>query len=128
MSLVFPYLLLFVAGTREGFFDLAQVSEEKRNDSLVRNQISVGLVTVLTGLAVKIHDLTFVVSISGAVLGTTLIFIYLTLMFRAAVAKLGDKATPWQGLERNMSGAIAALVGVVIGGIQTKMALGALAV
>ena len=124
VSLVFSYPLLFV-GTREGFFDLAQVSEEKRTDSLVRNQISVGLVAVVTGLAVKIHDLTFVASISGAVLGTALIFIYPTLMFRAAIAKLGDKATPSQRLERNISGAIAAS-GVVIGGIGTKIALGGL--
>jgi hypothetical protein len=85
----------------------------------------VGLVAVFTGLAVKIHDLTFVASISGAMLGTALIFIYPKLMFRAAVAKLGDKATPSQRLERNKSGAIAAL-GVVIGGIGTEMALGGL--
>ncbi len=86
-------------------------------------QGSIGLVAFLTCLAVKIHDLTFVASMSGAVLGTALIFLYPTLMFRAAVGKLGDKAAPRQRLERKLSGAITA-VDVVIGGIGTNMALG----
>ena len=124
VSLVFSYPLLFV-GTREGIFDLIKVSEEKRNDPLFVNQVSVALVAILTGIAIKVNDLTFVASLSGAVLGTALIFIYPPLMFRGAVVQIGDKATTTQRVESKISGLIAAL-GVLIGGIGTKMALGSL--
>jgi hypothetical protein len=53
----------------------------------------VALVAILTGLAIKVNDLTFVASLSGAVLGTALIFITPPLMFRGAVVQIGDKAT-----------------------------------
>ena len=77
---------------------------------------------LLTAMALKIRDLTFVSSISGATLGTALIFIFPTLMFQAAVEKMGDKATPGLKFEKNLAGVIAVL-GVVIGAIGTKLAL-----
>jgi amino acid permease len=120
VSLVFSYPLLFV-GTRDGLFDLIKVPEEKRTDSL-QNKVSVGLVAILTGLAIQVNNLTFVASMSGALLGTALIFIFPTLMFRAAVAKMGDKATKTQRFESKLSGVIAG-VGVIVGGIGTKLAL-----
>jgi amino acid permease len=120
VSLVFSYPLLFV-GTRDGLFDLINVPEDKRTDSL-QNKVSVGLVAILTGLAIQVNNLTFVASMSGALLGTALIFIFPTLMFRAAVAKMGDKASKTQRFESKLSGLIAA-VGVVVGGIGTKLAL-----
>jgi amino acid permease len=123
VSLVFSYPLLFV-GTRDGLFDLINVPEEKRTDSL-QNKVSVGLVALLTGLAIQVNNLTFVASMSGALLGTALIFIFPTLMFRAAVAKLGDKASKTQRFESKLSGLIAS-VGVVVGGIGTKLALNTL--
>lgn len=120
LSLVFSYPLLF-QGTRDGFLDLFKVPEAKRTDSL-QNKLTVGLVALLTVMAWKLRDLTFVSSISGATLGTALIFIYPTLMFQAAVDKMGSKATPGLKFEKNLSGLIAFL-GFVIGAIGTKMAL-----
>ncbi len=108
-------------GTRDGFLDLFKVPEEKRTDSL-QNKLTVGLVVLLTAMALKIKDLTFVSSISGATLGTALIFIFPTLMFQAAVHKMGDEASPGLKFEKNLAGFIAVL-GVVIGAIGTKMAL-----
>jgi amino acid permease len=120
ISLVFSYPLLFV-GTRDGLFDLLKVSENRRTDSL-QNKVSVGLVAILTGLAIQVHNLTFVASMSGAILGTALIFIYPTLMFRAAIAKMGEKATKSQRNERKLAGFIAG-AGVVVGGIGANLAL-----
>jgi hypothetical protein len=120
LSLVFSYPLLFV-GTRDGFLDLFKVPEEKRTDSL-QNKLTVGLVVLLTIMALNLRDLTFVSSISGATLGTALIFIYPTLMFQAAVQKMGNKATSGLKFEKNLAGVIAVL-GVLIGAIGTKMAL-----
>jgi hypothetical protein len=73
-------------------------------------------------MALNLRDLTFVSSISGATLGTALIFIYPTLMFQAAVQKMGNKATSGLKFEKNLAGVIAVL-GVLIGAIGTKMAL-----
>ncbi|CAB9507105.1 Putative sodium-coupled neutral amino acid transporter 11 [Seminavis robusta] len=119
LSLIFSYPLLFV-GTRDGLLDLAQVPESKRS-VLLLNQITVGLVAILTGLALKVTDLTFVASMSGALLGTSLIFIFPTLMFRAAVAN-SKNPTRGQQLESRLCAVIAAL-GVAIAGVGTKMAL-----
>mmetsp|Transcript_1691 Transcript_1691/g.2312 ORF Transcript_1691/g.2312 Transcript_1691/m.2312 type:complete len:487 (+) Transcript_1691:110-1570(+) len=119
ISLVFSYPLLFV-GTRDGFLDLLKVSEDKRTNSFL-NKLSMGTLAIITVLALKVKDLTFVASMSGAVFGTALIFIYPTLMFREAVNKMGEKATRAQIFERKLSGLIAAL-GVAIGGVGAKMA------
>ena len=115
------YPLLFV-GTRDGVFDVLKVPEKDRTNSL-QNQVSVGLLAIITAMALKLTDLTFVSSISGAVFGTALIFIFPTLMFRAAVRNLGDKATRGQKREATFAQVINVL-GCVIGVIGTKMALG----
>ena len=117
ISLVFSYPLLFV-GTRDGLLDLIRVPEEKRTNSLL-NRMSVGLLAILTVLALNVTDLTFVASMSGAVLGTSLIFIFPTLMFRAAVKENPTKGQKW---ESRLCSVIAAL-GVGIGSVGAKMAL-----
>jgi amino acid permease len=117
LSLIFSYPLLFV-GARDGLLDLIRVPEEKRTNSML-NQLSVGLLGIITLLALKVTDLTFVASISGALLGTALIFIYPTLMFRAAVKSNPTKGQKW---ERRLCSVIATL-GVAIGGVGAKMAL-----
>uniref|UniRef100_A0A7S1BC54 Amino acid transporter transmembrane domain-containing protein n=1 Tax=Corethron hystrix TaxID=216773 RepID=A0A7S1BC54_9STRA len=114
VSLIGSYPLMFV-GTRDGLLDLLQLPEKQRTDSLL-NKMSVGLVGIITLLATKVTDLTFVASISGAMLGTSLIFIFPTLMFRAAVR--GDASKKWES--RLCS--LIALVGAVVGTIGTKMA------
>ena len=119
LSLVFSYPLLFV-GTRDGFLDLFKVPERKRTNSFL-NQLSIGTLAIITLLALQVKDLTFVASMSGAVFGTALIFIYPTLMFREAVKAMGERATKGQILERKLCGLIAA-VGIAVGGIGAKMA------
>lgn len=120
LSLVFSYPLLFV-GTRDGLLDLIRVPESKRTNAFL-NKLSVGLLAILTGLALNITDLTFVASMSGAVFGASLIFIFPTLMFRAAVKDMGDKATKGQKWESKLCSFIAA-VGIAIGGIGARMAM-----
>lgn len=74
-------------------------------------------------MAWKLTDLSFVSSISGAVFGTALIFVFPSLMFRAAIKNLGDNATATEKKESSFA-MIVNLVGIVIGIIGTKMALG----
>lgn len=121
VSLVFSYPLLFV-GTRDGVFDMAKIPEEKRTPSL-QNKVTFGLLGLITAMAFKLTDLSFVSSMTGATFGTSLIFIYPTMMFRACIAKMGDKASKSLKRERSVAGFIAA-VGVVVGIIGSKMALG----
>jgi len=117
LSLVFSYPLLFVGG-RDGFLDMIRVPEDKRTSSLL-NKLSIGLLGIITAMALKITDLTFVASITGSVLGTSLIFIFPTLMFRAAAKNSKTKGEKW---ERRFCSLVAA-IGVAIGGVGTKMAL-----
>ena len=119
LSLVFSYPLLFV-GSRDGLLDLVGVSEEKRSNTLL-NTLTVGLIAGITALAMKVTDLTFVASMSGALLGTSLIFIYPTMMFRAALKKSGNAVTGSQKLESRLCTVIGAL-GVAIAGVGAKMA------
>ena len=113
------YPLLFV-GTRDGYFDLLKIPDEKRTDAL-QNKVTVGLLGVLTAMAWKLTDLSFVSSMSGAIFGTALIFVYPSLMFRGAVRKLGDKATAGMKRESKLAGVVNVL-GIVIGLIGAKMA------
>jgi amino acid permease len=115
LSLVFSYPLLFV-GTRDGFLDLLRLPEQKRSKALL-NKVTIGMVGLITLVASKVTDLTFVASMSGAVLGTSLIFIYPTLMFRATV-----KDDPTKRWESRLCSLIASL-GVVIGLFGANMAL-----
>jgi len=121
ISLIFSYPLLFV-GTRDGTLDLLKISEEKRTVSLL-NQTTFALLGLTTALAWKLTDLSFVSSISGAVFGTALIFVYPSLMFRAAIKNLGDKATATEKKESTFA-MLVNLVGIAVGIIGTKMALG----
>ncbi len=108
-------------GTRDGTLDLLKIPEEKRTASLL-NQTTFALLGITTALAWKLTDLSFVSSISGAVFGTALIFVYPSLMFRAAIKNLGDKATASQKKEGTFAMAVN-LIGIVIAAIGTKMSL-----
>jgi len=120
ISLVFSYPLAF-AGCRDGVLDLAKVPEDKRTNALL-NKVTVGCLSVITGLALVVKDLSFVMSFGGATLGNALIYLYPALMFRGAVKKMGDKATV--GLKREVKFAMAnAALGITMGTIGAKMAL-----
>mmetsp|Transcript_13266 Transcript_13266/g.31846 ORF Transcript_13266/g.31846 Transcript_13266/m.31846 type:complete len:490 (+) Transcript_13266:164-1633(+) len=118
VSLVFSYPLMF-QGSRDGLLDLVRVPEEKRTNGLL-NKLTLGLVAFITYVASQVTDLTFVVSMSGALLGTSLIFIYPTLMFRGAMR--GDPTKKW---ENRLCSVIASLGGA-IAMIGAKMSLQAL--
>jgi len=120
ISLIFSYPLLFV-GTRDGTLDLLKIPEEKRSASLL-NQTTFALLGITTALAWKLTDLTFIASISGAVFGTALIFVYPSLMFRGAIKNLGDKATDRQKQESKFA-MLVNLIGIVVAAIGTKMSL-----
>ena len=136
LSLIFSYPLLFV-GLRDGIVDLInQISpllnknNKKRRKPLVltesqSDRFTVGLVSLITAFALKITDLTFVASMSGALLGTSLIFIFPTLMFRSALENESERTnTPYtrlQKFERRLCSVIVGL-GVFIAGVGAKMA------
>jgi len=116
ISLVFSYPLAFV-GMRDGVIDLLEVPAEKRTASL-SNTLTVGILSVLTVLAIVLTDVSFVLSLGGATLGNALTYVYPALMYAAANKKLGKK--------ENMGVAIsqcAAVLGVVMGGIGANMAI-----
>ena len=149
ISLIFSYPLLFV-GLKSGTIDLinqiksviSQISsslqkknkqqQEKTQQLVVTNQqkhsnnkLTVLLLSSITLLATHITDLTFVASMSGALLGTSLIFIFPTIMFRIAiqneVEKSQRKYTKMQMFERTLCSMIC-IAGVCLAGIGSKMA------
>ena len=120
LSLIFSYPLLFV-GARDGLLDLFRISQTKRTNAFM-NQFTIGILSLVTTLALFVKDLTFVASMSGAVLGTSLIFIFPTLMFRGLVKKDNKPPTNAQKWESRLCAIIASL-GVAVGGIGAGMAL-----
>lgn len=123
ISLVFSYPLAFV-GCRDGWLDLLQIPESKRNNSTL-NKATIAILTCVTLLASKIKELAFIMSFAGATLGNALIYLYPALMFRSAVKNMGDKAS--KGLKREVPFAMfSATLGVLMGAVGTKMALGML--
>lgn len=103
---------------------MLQVPKEERTDSKVNNLTYLILGSV-TAVALKITDLSFIMSFGGATLGNALIYVYPAIMFRSAVKNMGDNATTAQKLEVYVAMTFAAL-GIAFGGIGAKMALGKL--
>lgn len=120
LSIVFSYPLVFV-GTRDGLLDLANVSMEKRTNSLV-NKVTLAALAVITFMALVFSDLSFVLSFTGATLGSGLIYIFPALMFRKMVAMLGDDATAAQKKEA-LFAIFTALLGFVMGGLGAWMSV-----
>jgi len=120
ISIVFSYPLVFV-GTRDGIFDLANVSVEKRSNSLVNN-VTLLTLAAITLAALKVKDLSFVLSFAGATVGTALIYVFPALMYRKVIKSLGDNATRAQRGEVYFA-LLAALLGIVMGAIGTSMTL-----
>lgn len=123
ISIVFSFPLAFV-GARDGWLDLLKVPVDKRSNSLL-NKATFAILSVITLIATQLKELAFIMSFAGATLGNALIYIYPALMFRSAVKNMGEKAS--KGLKREVPFAmLSALLGVVMGGIGAKMALGLL--
>ena len=123
VSIVFSFPLAFV-GARDGWLDLLNIPTEKRSDSLL-NKATLAILSVITLIATQLKELAFIMSFAGATLGNSLIYIYPAIMFRSAVKNMGNKAT--LGLKKEVPFAMfSATLGLVMGGIGAKMALGLL--
>ena len=86
------------------------------------NKVTVGLLSVITSLALTVKDVSFVLSFGGATLGNALIYVYPALMFRSSVKKMGDKAT--SSLKREVKFALcSAALGIGMGAVGARMAL-----
>jgi amino acid permease len=115
VSIVFSYPLAFV-GVREGVFDLMNVPVAKRTDASV-NRMTMSLLAAVTASALVVKDLSLVLALGGAVLGNALIFVFPSMMFRAAFKNQPDMAG-----ER--AGALGvSTFGVVMGAIGVYMSL-----
>mmetsp|Transcript_14403 Transcript_14403/g.20423 ORF Transcript_14403/g.20423 Transcript_14403/m.20423 type:complete len:501 (+) Transcript_14403:59-1561(+) len=122
-SIIFSFPLVFV-GARDGWLDLLKVPMEKRTDSVL-TKTTLAILSGITLIATQLKELAFIMSFAGATLGNALIYVYPAVMFRAAVKKMGDKAS--KGLKREVPFAMfSALLGVGMGAIGTKMAFGLL--
>mmetsp|Transcript_26348 Transcript_26348/g.47528 ORF Transcript_26348/g.47528 Transcript_26348/m.47528 type:complete len:481 (-) Transcript_26348:192-1634(-) len=123
ISIVFSYPLVFV-GARDGWLDLLKVPTEKRTDSVL-TKTTLAILTGVTLLASQLTELAFIMSFAGATLGNALIYVYPALMFRSTVKKMGEKAS--KGLKREVPiTMLAAVLGIVMGGIGAKMSFGLL--
>lgn len=117
ISLVFSYPLAF-QGARDGVLELFKI-KDRSNKTL--NAITVALLTMVTGMALKLKDVSFVLAMAGATLGNALIYVYPALMLRGAVEKMDN---PTAGLKREVNFAMTqAGVGIAFGIIGAKMAL-----
>ena len=103
---------------------MVKVPKEERTDAKVDNLTYIILGTV-TAVALKITDLSFIMSFGGATLGNALIYVYPAIMFKCAVKNLGVNATAAQKMEVYLAMAFAAM-GVGMGCMGAKMALGKL--
>mmetsp|Transcript_61336 Transcript_61336/g.72849 ORF Transcript_61336/g.72849 Transcript_61336/m.72849 type:complete len:507 (+) Transcript_61336:235-1755(+) len=123
VSIIFSYPLAFT-GARDGILDLMNVAPSERSNALL-NKLTFGILAGITGLALVIKDLTFLLSIGGATLGTLLIYVYPALMFRKVIQGKGDSAS--KASKREVLFALfTAFVGSCMGGIGAKMAIGSL--
>jgi sodium-coupled neutral amino acid transporter 11 len=71
-ALITGYPFTFCA-MRDGLLDIAKVAESKRKD--IKLPLNVALMTAVTALALVLKDVGFVVSLSGALFGSTLMFV-----------------------------------------------------
>lgn len=109
VSLVFSYPLVFT-GVRDGMTDLLKLN---KNSKGVFYGLTVGWLAALTGLALVIPDVSFVLAFAGATLGNALIYIFPGIMFRGAIrrnkgATKAQKREVWLAL-------FAAVVGTGLG-------------
>jgi len=123
LQILLRYPLAFV-GCRDGLLEMMKVPKEERTDAKLNN-LTIIMLGAITATALKITDLSFIMSMGGATLGNALIYVYPAIMFKNAVTNLGDEATSAQKAEVYVAMAFAAL-GIVMGCIGARMALGTL--
>lgn len=117
------YPLAFV-GCRDGLLEALKVPKEERTDANV-DKLTYLILGTVTMVALKITDLSFIMSFGGATLGNALIYVYPAMMFRRAVKNMGMKAASAQKMEVHLAMTFAAF-GIGMGCMGAKMALGKL--
>jgi hypothetical protein len=117
------YPLAFT-GCRDNLLEMLKVPKEERTDAKLNN-ITFIILTCVTAVALKITDLSFIMSFGGATLGNALIYVYPAIMFNSAVKNLGEDATTAQKMEVYVAFTFAAM-GIGMGCIGAKQALGKL--
>lgn len=101
---------------------MMKVPAEERTDAKL-NTMTYIILGVVTAVAMKIKDLSFIMAFGGATLGNALIYVYPAIMLKSAVKNMGDEATKAQKMEVYLAMFFAAL-GIGMGAIGSKMALG----
>ncbi|GMH89492.1 hypothetical protein TrVE_jg5671 [Triparma verrucosa] len=119
LSIVFSYPLTFV-GIREGIFDLSKTSDADRVKK--STPLSLGILAVVTCIASQLKDLSFVLSFGGATLGNSIVFLFPSMMFAAAVKKMGRKDLEGEVKVTKAVGALGIVMGI-IGGFQALKSL-----
>ena len=93
---------------------------EKRNG--LSNPLSLAILAAVTGAALTIKDLSFILSFGGATLGNAIVFLFPVIMFNSAVKKFGKK-----DLQKEATASKGIFVtGVLMSVIGAKQALKAL--
>lgn len=82
MALLTGYPFMFCA-LRDGVLDLLNMTEAKRGAAIT--PVSIGLLTLITSLALVLKDVGFVVSMTGAVFGNAIMFIIPSIMYLATL-------------------------------------------
>ena len=108
VSITCSYPLIFV-GTRDGLMDLFRV---QNRDGLL-NQLTVGILGVVTLLASQLTDLGLVASVGGATFGTALVFVYPAVMFW--------KSQKGKQTKESLVAAAIGVLGVAMGAIGTVL-------
>lgn len=121
ISIVFSYPLVFV-GTRDGIFDLANVSVEKRSDDVLVNHVTLLTLALITVGALIVKDLSFVLSFGGATVGSALIYVFPALMYRKLIQSLDTTSTSTQKAEVIFA-MFSATLGIIMGAIGAFISL-----
>lgn len=109
LALITGYPFTFSA-FRDGVLDLAKIDGPKRSAAF--RPLTVGLMALLTGLAILLKDVGFVVSISGAMFGCGLMFIVPMIMNISNIKKKAGNA-----LSMKNKSEIALNIGMIFTGI-----------
>jgi amino acid permease len=118
IALTFTYPLPFI-GTRDGILDLFSVSDEWQNSTNL-NILTVGMLTIFTGLAYKFTDLGLVNAVGGAAFGTAVVFLFPSIMFYSAVSSLPDYEVTYRLKCESIIVLCLMFVGIVMGAIVKK--------
>lgn len=117
MHLGYPFTF---SALRDGILDLSKVEGEKR--AKIAPSLTYGLLAVITSLALVLQDVGFVVSVSGALFGSALMFVVPTIMNICNIRRR------FKSSNTEIDGASKLEIGLNYGLIGTGVVMGALGV